>query len=125
MLRRMMLSAAESGRLKQAVEAILKQMRLMKEEGISAEELERAKRYLVGHTLLGMEDSANVAEYYASKDRIENSRETPAEAIAKLEAVTAEQVKAVANDLFVTETLRLAVVGPQEDSQALHDLLSL
>lgn len=114
----------DNTRLNKAVEAILNQMRLMRDEGISDEELKRAKQYLIGHTLLGMEDSANVAEYYASQDRIENKRETPAEVIAKIEAVTADQVKKLAGELFVSENLRLAVVGPQEDSQKLHDLLT-
>ncbi len=110
-------AGVDNTRLTQAVKAIMDQLRLIKKEGITEAELTRAKQYLTGKTLLAMEDSESVAEYYAAQDRLEGKRETPAEVLKQLDDVTMADVRNVTNDLFVDETLRLAIIGPQEGKQ--------
>jgi predicted Zn-dependent peptidase len=45
------------------------------------------------------------------------------EVLDKIESVTAEQVQTLANELFTTEHLHLALVGPARDTSVLQDLL--
>lgn len=118
-------AGVDNNRLKDAVEAILLQFKELRDKGITKAELERAKSYLIGKTLLNMEDSERVAEYYASQDRLENTRETPAEVLAELQAVTMDEVNAIAKDLFVDEKLRLAVIGPNHVASTLEKLLTV
>lgn len=118
-------AGVDNSRLQNATVAILKEMRELRDGGATAAELDRAKQYLIGRTLLAMEDSENVAEYYASQDRLENKRETPAEVIAELEAVTLEEVSAVAQEIFHDSRLRLAIIGPHADEAALDHSLTL
>ena len=115
----------DNSRLELAVRAIVSQLKLVRDEGVSENEMARAKQYLIGHTLMEMEDSSHVAEYYAAQDRLEHTRETPAEIIAKLEAVTVADVAAVAQEIIQEGRLRLAVVGPQEDATPLEAALQI
>jgi predicted Zn-dependent peptidase len=111
-------AGVDNSRLTKAVQAIMDQLRLIRSEGITEAELNRAKQYLTGKTLLAMEDSENVAEYYAAQDRLEGKRETPAEVLKQLDAVTLADVRDVTSDLFIDSTLRLAVIGPQAGKEA-------
>lgn len=111
-------AGVDNNRLTQAVSSIMEQLRLIRYDGITEAELNRAKQYLTGKTLLAMEDSENVAEYYAAQDRLEKKRETPQEVLKQLDAVTLADVRQVAEDLFLDSKLRLAVIGPQGGKEA-------
>ena len=50
--------------------------------------------------------------------------ETPAAAIAKTEAVTLEEVAAVARDIFQPEKLNLAIIGPYKDDGKFRKILN-
>ena len=118
-------AGVDNARLHDAVKAIVKQFQEIKDSGVTEEELKRAKSYLTGKTLLAMEDSEHVAEYYASQDRLEGTRETPAEVLEALLNVSKADVTAVAQDIFQNHKLRLAVIGPDHDAAALDQLLTL
>ena len=118
-------AGVDNARLPQAIQAILDQYSIIVREGITAEELKRAKDYASGRWLLALEDSYSVANGYAGQDRLENKRETPAEGLARLEQVTAPQVQALAAELFKTDSLRLAVIGPHKDPAELDLLLQI
>lgn len=118
-------AGVDNNRLDKAVEAVLKEFREIRDDGVTDEELARAKQFLIGKTLLGMEDSEEVAQYYGVQDRLEGTRETPAEAIAKMEAVTKEEIHELAREIFTNDRLRLAVIGPHGDAEKLEGMLRI
>lgn len=81
---------------------------------VSADELARAQALIRSRVLLRMEDSRSVSGWYGSQVILDQPRLTPAEAIAKAEAVTIEDVQRVAAQLLTDGGLQLAVVGPFE-----------
>jgi predicted Zn-dependent peptidase len=97
---------------RQVIELVLKEFCELKSNPISQEELQRAKDYLKGSLLLSLESSTsrmgNVARQemyfgrYISQDEIARS----------VDAVTAEQVLAVAQEFFRPERLAITVLGP-------------
>jgi predicted Zn-dependent peptidase len=118
-------AGVDNSRLKHAVQAIVDQFKEIRDHGVTDEEMERAKSYLTGKTLLSMEDSEHVAEYYSAQDRMEGTRETPAEVLELLLKVTKADVTAVAQDIFQDQKLRLAVIGPDHESSHLEKILTL
>ncbi len=118
-------AGVDNNRLPQAITAILKEFRKIREFGVTPEELERGKHYLSGATLLGMEDSFAVANYYAKQHQLEGTQDTPADALAKVQAVTAEDIQKLAHEFFTDAALRLAVIGPHHDVHALESLLTI
>lgn len=110
-------------RIDDAIKVILEQFYLLKENGVTDEELSRAKEYLKGRLTLELEDSKSIASLFASADLLEDSIKTPEEIIAGVDAVTAEQVKEVARDIFQPNLMNLAVVGPYKEEERFKKLL--
>ena len=57
------------------------------------------------------------------REVLEGSAPEPEEVLAGVEAVTAEDVQRVAQELIRDEALRLAVIGPFEDADRFEKLL--
>ncbi|NLG06650.1 MAG: insulinase family protein [Candidatus Pacebacteria bacterium] len=78
---------------------------------ISAAELLRAQNYLKGRTLLNLEESNNVAQFYGFKQLLNDKILSPKEVIAKIEAVTVKDLQRLAKLIFQKEQLRFAIIG--------------
>jgi predicted Zn-dependent peptidase len=118
-------AGVDNARLHKAIKAILKEMKDLSDTLVSPEELERAKQFMISKMLLSLEDSEQVAEFYGMQHVLERKIESPELIEKETEAVTAEEVQAVARELFTDERLRLAVVGPDHTVAELEALLTL
>lgn len=101
--------------ISQVVEIILSQFTLLKREGLSVAELERAKEYLKGSLVLGMESSSARMGYLA-KSELHHGRIVPIDEIfGKIDRVDNEAVIAAANRYFDLQKLALAVIADLEE----------
>ena len=82
----------------------------LREEGPTAEEVDRARAYAAGRRVLAFENTNAVARHAAAQSIVYGEPIDPDGAIAALDAVTFEQVTEVARD--VADTLAIACVGP-------------
>jgi predicted Zn-dependent peptidase len=90
---------------------ILDEIRKVKAGQISSAELSRAKEYVKGSMVLALESSRNRMSYIA-KSLFYYDRIVPIdEVVEKIDAVTFEDVTAVAGELFVDKYMNLAVIG--------------
>jgi len=105
-------AGVDPGRIGQAIEAILAEWDKLRGERVTEEELAKAKEFVKGRLLLQMEDSAAVASWLGGQELLEGNILTVEEVLELIDAVTAEEVQRVAQDLLVGERLNLAVVGP-------------
>jgi predicted Zn-dependent peptidase len=64
-------------------------------------------------------------EYYGLTELTEASFKTPQEKIAKIEAVTAEEVQKLASDLVDKNKLTVAVLGPFDETVEKEKILGL
>ncbi|MEV7428718.1 pitrilysin family protein [Nocardioides sp. NPDC092400] len=80
-------------------------------EGIDAEELTRGKGQLRGGLVLGLEDSASRMSRLGKAELVYDELLSIDEVIARIDAVTLEEVRAVAAEVFARPEV-LAVVGP-------------
>jgi len=103
-----------TGNVAEAVEVISEQLDKIREEPVSEEELKRTKEQLKSSTILALESTA------ARMTRIGRSiitgaeLLTPEEISARIDAVSAEDIKRLANDHLNLENMYLAAVGPKE-----------
>jgi predicted Zn-dependent peptidase len=107
-----------------AVRALVSELDGMRYEA-DERELTKAKEYAKGRMLLRMEDTRAVASWMGGQELLQGRVLTADQVVAQLDAVQPADVARVANDLFETEKLRLAVVGPQGGVKTLTKLLSL
>ena len=91
----------------------------------TAEELRKAKEFSKGHMVLELEDSRNVAGYYAHQELLEEAIKNPDEVIKEIDAVSKEQIDEVGSKYFLNTGLNLALIGNFQDGQSLEKLLRL
>ncbi len=95
-----------------ALTVIREELAKVVEDGITSEELERAKGSMRGGLALSLEDS-NSRMVRLGRDELAGMPHLSVdERLAKLEAVDLDMVKAVAVDLYGSETRVLGAVGP-------------
>jgi predicted Zn-dependent peptidase len=87
------------------------EMRSIVRRGITPEELELVKQQTVASILLGLEDSANRAATLARLEMVHGRQIPLEETLQKIEAVTAEEVQAIAREFFRTEKIAFAALG--------------
>ena len=83
----------------------------MQQEPLSSPELEQTKKYLRGRTLIRNENNAALAEFI-SQGLLTDRWETPAEFLARVEAVTAEDLSRVARRYLGTDQRNSIVLRP-------------
>ncbi len=93
------------------------------EQSVSESELKKAKDYLTGRILLGLEDSRSVAHYYGLKKILLDKIEDPDQVVKQIQAVTFEQVQQLASKIIRPGQVKLAVVGPFSDNKQFKKLL--
>lgn len=109
-------------RIDQAIKLILNELSKIK-KGVSQSELKRAKEYLAGKTILDLEDSSHVAQWYSQQELLTDKLLTPDQKIRKLMAVKAEQVALAAKEVINFKRLNLAVIGPFKDKNKFYQLI--
>lgn len=101
----------DNSRVEEGLKSILAECLRLKDKPVPAAELRKAKDYISGTTLLELETSDARAEFAGYQEVLKGAIESPDELIAKVNAVTAEDIRKLARQVFVNEGLNLALVG--------------
>jgi predicted Zn-dependent peptidase len=94
---------------------VREELRKVAADGISEEELSRGKGQLRGGLVLGLADSGSRMSRIGKAELVYDELLSIDEVLARVEAVTVEDVKALAAELFAQPEI-LAVVGPEVGS---------
>jgi predicted Zn-dependent peptidase len=109
--------AAES--VGEVIDLVVDEMRAMKREPISGAELRRSKDHLKGSLMLSLESTSSRMTHLARQDIYFDRHDTLDETLARIEAVTAEDVQRVAARLFSNGSLGVTVLGPDTEGLSL------
>jgi predicted Zn-dependent peptidase len=104
-------AGVDNSRVDIAIREILAECDRMKDELVPDAELKKAKDYIAGTTMLELETSDARAEFAGVEEALKHSVEAPEEHIRRVNAVTAEDVRNLARQVFVDAGLNLALVG--------------
>ena len=104
-------------RIDLAIKTILDEFREITRARVPASELDKAKEYLIGGLVLGLEHSDEIAYTFGMQELLRDKLEPVETMKRKLQAVTAEQVQRLARRLFTDNRLVLAVIGPYKDTK--------
>jgi predicted Zn-dependent peptidase len=118
-------AGVDPDRIAPAVAAILEEMARVRDEVVPADELARSKRYLAGRLELRMEETRHLASWLGGQEALHERVLTLTEALAEVEAVTGDGIRALAGRLFRDDGLRLALVTPPRRGRRLESLLRL
>jgi predicted Zn-dependent peptidase len=105
----------ESGKCVEAYTRMREIVDELRTEGPSADEVERARAYAAGRTVLAFENSNAVARHVAQQAVVFGGDLDPDAAIANIDRVTHDEVVEVARG--ISDELSVACVGPHEVSE--------
>jgi predicted Zn-dependent peptidase len=91
---------------------------------VTAHELQKAKDYVAGKMVLGLEDSESVAQYFGMKQLLNGEIETPEQVMEKIKAVTLEDVQRIATNLIKNQEIRFGIIGPFKDEGRFAKILA-
>ncbi len=114
---------ADNKRVLEVINAIIEEFKKIKEEKILDAEIQKAKEYLIGNTLLSLESSDNMAEYFGMQKVLDQKIETPESFALNIRKVKSSDILKLANDIFKTENLALALIGSDLDKKQISKIL--
>jgi predicted Zn-dependent peptidase len=119
------MAGVDPKRIDEAVEVTLVEYKKIADgkADIKPEELKKAKELLKGHMILELEDSRSVASFYGQQELLEKEINNPIDVMAKIDAVTIDDIYRVGKTYIVNDTLNLAVIGNFDSSERFEKLL--
>ncbi len=112
-------------KVSEVVDLSINELRRIKREGVTIDELNLAKEQTVASVLLGLEDSSVRAANLAQME-ITHARQIPVEeTLAKIEAVTIEEIREIALDFFQSEKIALGALGNLSDLKIKRERLKI
>jgi len=107
----------DKSRIQLALKVILRELGRAAKNGVSAAELKRAKDFIKGKMALQFEDSENVVSWYVGQEVLTGKMLTPEQKLARFQAVSLSDIARVARELFSTNRIHLAIIGPYKDGK--------
>jgi predicted Zn-dependent peptidase len=115
-------SGVDINRIDDAVTTIVEQFRLLAMEPVPPDELEKARNFAKGRFVLQLESPHGTITFGLRREVLEGKAEEPADVLAALDAVTAEDLQRVAQEIL-DSGFHLAVIGPFDDAERFEKLL--
>jgi len=107
----------------EVVECILQEVKDIKQQGITADELARTKAQIKGGLYLGLEAVSSRMSRLGKTELTYNRVLSPEEVIEKLEKVTLEDVSRLIGRLWQRDKISIMTLGPAGHEVVLSDLL--
>jgi len=106
------------------IKVILQELMKAARDGVTEEELQRTKDQAEGRLAFTLESTNGVSSDYGGSVLFHGRVLTPEEELAKIQAVTREQISEVAREIFRDDRLNLAVIGPKVTDDTFRDILT-
>ena len=111
--------------LGQTLEAILDELRRLRDKAVPIDELDRARAYASGRLELRLEESRHLSAWLGIQEALHDRVLTLDDALTELAQVTPEHIQTLAQQLFNDEGLCLAVISTPDTTHGLEQALTL
>lgn len=113
----MVRAGVDNRKIEDALDLILKVLRKASKDGVSLDELTRAKEYFLGQFLLGLEDTLDHMIWIGSGLLSRDKTNTVETVIKKIKAVSQQDIQRVASEILHPKRLNVSLIGPLNDQQ--------
>jgi predicted Zn-dependent peptidase len=117
-------AGVDINRIDDAIGTIVAELRRIAAEPVPSDELEKARSFSKGRFVLQLESPHGLISFGLRREVLEGAAPEPEDVIAGLDAVTAEDIQRVAQDVVGGHGLNLALVGPFDDAERFEKLLA-
>ena len=105
-------AGTDAANFSKVVKALLKELRLLKKDGVSADEFGRAKEHLKGNLMLSLESTSSRMNRLAKQEMRFGSFLSMDEMLGAIDAVRPEEVEALIHRILDERLLSLLTLGP-------------
>jgi len=105
-------AGTETGNFGKVLKAFIKEVRALRKDGVTAEELGRAKDHLKGSLMLSLESSSSRMNRLAKQELRFGTFHSIDEMLSQIDAVRSEEIDALIQRLLDEEQLCLVTLGP-------------
>ncbi len=113
----MIRAGVDNHKIEDALDIILKVLHKTRREGVSSDELKRAKDYFLGQFLLSLEDTMDYMIWLGGALISGDQNKTVAAVMNKINAVSQEDIKKAAEKILAPGRLNVSLIGPLESKQ--------
>ena len=117
-------AGVDINRADEAVETIAHELRRIAEEPVESAELEKSRNLAKGRFLLQLENPQGMIMFGLRREVLEGAAVDPQEIQEGLDAVTADDIQRVAQDVIGRNGLNLALIGPFDEAAKFESLLA-
>ena len=117
-------AGTEPGNFAKVLRAVMKEVRALKKDGISADELKRAKDHLKGNLLLSLESTSSRMNRLAKQELRFGSFLSLDEMLAAFDTVRPEDVEGLLHRVLDEDQLGLVALGPIDKRNLPRDILA-
>lgn len=107
----------QPGQAQDVIQLIEEELIKARDEGFTADELERTKKHMKGSLVISMEDSGNWMNRMARTELAAGEHLTVDEIVRRVEQVTLEDLNRVFENTWGSTGASLAVIGPFDDGE--------
>ncbi|KKU26990.1 MAG: Peptidase M16 domain protein [Candidatus Magasanikbacteria bacterium GW2011_GWA2_46_17] len=116
---------ADTAKVSAAIKAILVELRRLVDEPVPASELRKAKDFLIGNLYLGLESSDELAQFVGMQEILRKPLKKAEQVVKEIEAVTVTDIQNLARQIFKSENLNFALIGPFKNKQDFEPILKI
>lgn len=111
-------------KVEEGLEVIKAELELIASERVGDEELKKAKEIIRGRLAIRSESTNFLAEYFATVFVQDRKIETFENYLKKIDAVTVDDIKKLAEELFGKDRFNLQIIAPFKDTQKFERILN-
>jgi predicted Zn-dependent peptidase len=115
----------EHKNLELTIKTILREYQKIASHKVGEKELQKAKDFIKGKSLMGLEASDEVAMFFIGQEIKKKKILTPNEIFAKIDSVTSDDILKVAREIFSKKSFNLAIIGPHQNVSKVKSILNL
>jgi predicted Zn-dependent peptidase len=102
----------DKSRIEEAIKVIIQELDRIKKKGVTQKELNDAKAYIRGKTILSLENTSSLAEYYSKQELLSGELLSPDQKFKKIQKVTRADIQNISKTVFDMKKINLALIGP-------------
>jgi predicted Zn-dependent peptidase len=112
-------------KIKEAIQVIIGELLKVKSYKVESKEIQKAKEYIKGKTVLALEDNQVRLDWFLERAAFYKKIATPEEIFKKIDAVTPSDIQKAARYLFQNQKMTLAVIGPYKTESQFKKVLNV
>jgi predicted Zn-dependent peptidase len=117
-------AGVEHQNLEKTIQLILKELKKVVDKKIPEKEIRKAKEYIKGKIMMSLESSTAVASFLGDQELFKGEIRRPEEIFEKINQVKADELQAVAREIFIKNKLNLAIIGPHKTNKNIEKYLN-